>query len=75
MSAGGEGPWWLVIDLGLPYTGGEIQLEAGRVRVPFSTGESARRAAGDVKVSVRCDRPLITGEVLGETPAVGPAPG
>jgi hypothetical protein len=65
----------VVIDLGLPYTGGEIQLEAGgRVRIPFATGESARRAAGDVTVSVRCDRPLVTGAVLGETPAIGPAP-
>jgi hypothetical protein len=60
-----DGPWWVVIDLDLPYTGGEV-LEAGRVRIPFATGESARRAAEAVKVSVRRDPEVITGEVVAD---------
>jgi hypothetical protein len=55
----------VVIDMDLPYTGGEV-LEAGRVRIPFATGESARRAADAVKVSVRRDPEVITGEVIGD---------
>jgi hypothetical protein len=68
----GDGPWWVVIDLGLPYTGGEV-LEPGRVRFPFATGESARQAADALKVSVHRDPEVITGEVIGETPAISPA--
>jgi hypothetical protein len=71
----GDGPWWVVIDLDLPYTGGEV-LEPGRVRIPFATAKSARRAAQAVKVSVRRDPEVITGTVIGqEAISPGPAPG
>jgi hypothetical protein len=66
----GDGPWWVVIDMDRPYTG---ILEPGRVRVPFATGDSARRAADAVKVSVCRDPGVITGEVVGETPAISAA--
>lgn len=67
----GDGPWWVVIDMDRPYTGGEV-LEPGRVRIPFATGDSARRAADAVKVSVYRDPEVITGEVVAETPAISP---
>jgi hypothetical protein len=64
----------VVIDLGLPYTGHEV-LEPGRIRVPFASGESARRAASTVKVTVSRDPEVVTGEVIVPPPAIGPAAG
>lgn len=57
-----DGPWWVVIDLHRPYSGGEIQQEPGVIRIPFATGESA----GEITVSVRCIPAVVQGTVLDE---------
>jgi metal-sulfur cluster biosynthetic enzyme len=54
--------WKVVIDLGLPY---DVEVENGRIVIPFHNTEScARFAAGQVRVTVEQDRPVIGGSVI-----------
>jgi hypothetical protein len=58
-----EGPWWLVIDLRLPYDT-EISQDDHQIRVPFATAESVKRAAAEVTVSVEHHPPVISGVII-----------
>jgi hypothetical protein len=58
-----EGPWWLVIDLRLPYDT-EISQDGHQIRIPFATSESAQHAAAQLTVSVEHHPPVIPGTVI-----------
>jgi hypothetical protein len=68
----GDGPWWVVIDLHLPYSGRVIREEPGEIAIPFATGGSAEKAAREIRVSVRYVPAVIQGAVIEDRPAISP---
>ena len=60
----------LVINLGRPYSGIEVQEGSGfeptRIRIPFGTYQAAFGAAGELDARVEETNPVIAGSVIGD---------
>lgn len=63
------GEWYLVIDLGHPVSGAELD-QRGVIRVPFANQQSVHVAAGRLKLYIMPPAELVQGEVIPERAAI-----
>ena len=64
------GEWYLIIDLGQPISGAELDPALGILRVPFASQQSVHVAAGRLKLGILEPPMVIQGEVITEREAI-----